>query len=78
MKIVICCDQIDCKSNSGRFVDQAPSHINMFMFTNVCLHEHPDIREKNESSNKTISDGDAIRKLCLDLTLDKTKNETER
>ena len=62
--IIICCNQIDCVYNSGRWVYQSPTHNNSSMYNNVCLHPKPDIYDKNESTNSTISDRDAYRLRC--------------
>ena len=63
-RIVICCNQVDCRYNSGRFVNQDPTFTNQSMYTNVCLHPKPDINDKNEPQNNSISDKDAIRTNC--------------
>ena len=62
--IIICCNQIDCKYNKSRWVYQNPSHNNSSLYNNVCVHPNPDIYDKNESKNKTISDRDAYRSRC--------------
>ena len=62
--IIICCDQQDCKWNTGRWVYQKPSHRNDSMFNNVCVHPKPDINDKNEPQNRNLSDKDAYRTNC--------------
>lgn len=63
-RIIICCNQIDCDYNNGRFITQDPSFTNQSMYNNVCLHPKPDVNDKNESKNNTMYDTDAIRTKC--------------
>jgi hypothetical protein len=63
-RIVICCNQIDCDYNCGRFVSQDPTYTNQTMYTNVCIHHKPDIYDKKESIDNTMHDVDAQRTNC--------------
>jgi len=63
-RIVICCNQLDCIHCTWRFIHQDPSYTNESMYMEVCMHPKPDIYDKNEPQNNTMSDIDAIRTNC--------------